>query len=480
MNDPPRISVAIPILNERQIIPQLLSRTFAVLDAQPGGPHEVVIVDDGSRDGSGELLEAACRDEPRLTVIRLSRNFGHQAVLGAALDYVQGDVVVLMDGDLQDAPEYIPEFVAEYLLGHDVVYAQRIKRKEPLWLRLCYRLFYGCIARLAQIELPRQAGDFGLMLRLRRRRAAAVTRTASLLARTARWVGFRQASVLVERERRFAGRSKYSLCKLIRLALDGIFSFSVVPLRAAAACGALATLVSLAFVAYAVVAKLLFDQAPRGFTALLVAMVFLSGVQLLFLGILGEYLGRIYEQVKQRPHYVIQRIVRHTCRPTTPKPIDSCTSNIGGGAREHYVLSALERHGVRAGGRILDVGCGDGLFFPQLARYGTVEGIEADATLISDAASRQWPGARGSLRRQLSARSPLPVGVDAGRVGALGGSVRRTAARVTVADTGRHAADHGARVPRAVDSARRPEPTLHTLHAPHLRPTGMRSGHARG
>ena len=165
MHEAPRISVAIPVFNERDTIPQLLQRTFAMLDAQPGGPHEVVIVDDGSSDGSLELLEAASQSEPRLAVVSLSRNFGHQAALGAALDHVQGDVVVLMDGDLQDAPEYIPEFVAEYQLGYDVVYAQRTKRKEPLWLRLCYRLFYSGMARLAHIELPREAGDFGLMSR---------------------------------------------------------------------------------------------------------------------------------------------------------------------------------------------------------------------------------------------------------------------------------------------------------------------------
>ena len=144
-----RALVAIPIYNEQEVIPTLIERTMAVMDSLPGGPHELVFVDDGSSDQSHAMLcDAADRDE-RIRVVRFSRNFGHQAAFGAALDHVTGDVVVLMDGDLQDAPEYIPEFIAEYQLGNDVVYAERTKRKEPLWLRACYRAFYWVIARSA-------------------------------------------------------------------------------------------------------------------------------------------------------------------------------------------------------------------------------------------------------------------------------------------------------------------------------------------
>jgi polyisoprenyl-phosphate glycosyltransferase len=327
----PRISVAIPIYNEEAIIPELLRRTLAVLDGLPGGPHEIVIVDDGSSDLSSHVLQQFVDHEPRLTVVRLSRNFGHQAALGAALDHVTGDAVVLMDGDLQDAPEYIPEFVHEFRLGSDVVYAIRTGRKEPLWLRACYRAFYWLIARMAHVQLPENAGDFGLLSR----------RVVELLRQTPErhrywrglrsWVGFQQTGVRVQRDARHAGRSKYNLRKLIGLALDGILSFSVFPLRAAAACGMLAVLSALAYAVYAVAAKLLWTQSPQGFTSLLVAMVFLCGIQLVFLGLIGEYIGRIYEQVKQRPFYVVRQILRHPCKAAMPKPTNACTESTGGG-----------------------------------------------------------------------------------------------------------------------------------------------------
>ena len=333
MNQSPKVSVATPIYNERETIPALLERTLGVLDALPGGPHEMVFVDDGSSDGSHEMLCEAAAQDSRLTVVKFSRNFGHQAALGAALDHVTGDVIVLMDGDLQDAPEYIPEFINEYLLGHDVVYAERTKRKEPFWLRACYRAFYWLIARSADVSMPQGAGDFGLMSR----RVVDTMRLSPERHRYWRglrsWAGFRQVGVKVERDARFAGKSKYSLRKLVGLAFDGIFSFTVVPLRCASICGAAAVCLAMVFAAYSVFARLFLAQIPQGFTALIVAMVFLSGVQLLFLGIIGEYIGRIYEQVKLRPLYVIDRITRQSCSRTTPASTEICTSDTGGGGR---------------------------------------------------------------------------------------------------------------------------------------------------
>ena len=161
----PRVSLAIPVYNEEEVVPELLRRTTAVLDSLPGGPHEIVLADDGSSDRTLELLEKAAEQDDRLVVIALSRNFGHQTALTAALDYVTGDVAILMDGDLQDPPEAVPTLLDAYQQGYDVVYVRRVNRKEAWWLRLCYHLFYRVLAALSATQLPLDAGDFGLMSR---------------------------------------------------------------------------------------------------------------------------------------------------------------------------------------------------------------------------------------------------------------------------------------------------------------------------
>jgi len=332
---PPRVSIAVPVHNEETVVPELLQRTLTVLDALPGGPHELVLVDDGSTDGTRELLDAAASADPRVVAVTLSRNFGHQAALGAALDYVTGDAVVMMDGDLQDRPEMIPRLVEEFRRGYDVVYARRIKRKENLLLRACYWLYYRLMSSLAEVDVPRDAGDFGLLSRtvvdLLRRSPERHRYWRGLRS----WVGFRQIGIPIERDARHSGRSKYSARKLLKLALDGIFSFSVFPLRAATLAGGVTVAASLAFAAYSVAAKLLFDESPRGFTALIVGISFLSGVQLLFLGVVGEYVGRIYEQVKQRPLYIVAKASREPWTETTRPGTEICTSNIGGGEPEN-------------------------------------------------------------------------------------------------------------------------------------------------
>jgi dolichol-phosphate mannosyltransferase len=306
---PPRVSVAIPLYNEEEVLPELYRRVRDVLAELPGDGHEIVFVDDGSSDGTFEILEAIAAIDPHVRAARLSRNFGHQAALTAALDQVAGDVVVLMDGDLQDVPEAIPTFLAKHAEGFDVVYAIRRQRKEGLLKRACYAAFYRIISRMSEIELPRDAGDFSL---LSRRVVDEIRRSPErhrYLRGLRSWVGFRQVGVEVNRDARSAGDSKYSARKLLKLAFDGIFSFSVLPLRVATMVGALVVLGSAAFAAYATFVHLFFSRSPQGFTALIVAVVFLAGVQLLFLGLCGEYIGRIYEQVKQRPQYVLDRIV---------------------------------------------------------------------------------------------------------------------------------------------------------------------------
>jgi polyisoprenyl-phosphate glycosyltransferase len=303
----PRVSVAIPIYNEEAVVPELVRRTTAVLDSLPGGPHEVVFVNDGSSDGTLGMLEAAAERDPRIVVVELSRNFGHQIALAAAIDQVSGDVVVLMDGDLQDPPEAIPSLVDHYQQGYDVVYAQRVNRKEPWWLRMCYYIFYRLLAALSSIELPLDSGDFGLMSRRVVDEIRAMPEHHRYLRGLRTWVGFRQIGIPIERAARHAGRTKYSPLKLLKLASDGIFAFSIVPLRAAAILGAIAIICSVLFALYSIYAKF-WLRVPQGFTALIFVITFLSGMNLFFLGIIGEYVGRVYEEAKARPHYVVRRV----------------------------------------------------------------------------------------------------------------------------------------------------------------------------
>jgi polyisoprenyl-phosphate glycosyltransferase len=307
MNSAFRLSIAIPLHNEETVLPELLRRTLAALDQIAGGPHEVVFVDDGSSDRTFSLLEEAARQDSRIRAISLSRNFGHQAALTAALDHVSGDATVVMDGDLQDIPEVIPQFVERYHQGYDVVYAQRVRRREPWPLRLCYFVFYRMMATLSDVQLPLDSGDFGLMSRRVIDQLRRMPEHHRYLRGMRSWVGFRQTGLAVEREERHSGKSKYSLLRLLKLATDGIFAFSIVPIRAAALLGAAVIAASMLYVLYALYYRFFLQQSPQGFTALIATVTFLSGVLLFFLGVIGEYVGRIYEEIKARPIYVIER-----------------------------------------------------------------------------------------------------------------------------------------------------------------------------
>lgn len=304
-----RLSIAIPVLNEEAVLPELIRRVTGVLDGIAGGPHEVVFVDDGSTDATRSILAQAQDADRRIRAVLLSRNFGHQVAISAALDHVRGNVIVVMDGDLQDAPEEIPRFLALHDQGFDVVYARRTARKEGWLLRACYFVFYRAFARLSRVNIPIDAGDFALMSR----RVVDAIRSAPERNRYLRglraWAGFRQQGMAVERAARTAGESKYSYRALFRLALDGLFAFSIVPIRAAMFLGAVTIVIALGFVLYAIYAKVVLDRSPQGFTAIILITTFLSGVILFFLGVVGEYVGRVYEETKGRPLYVIDRVL---------------------------------------------------------------------------------------------------------------------------------------------------------------------------
>jgi glycosyltransferase involved in cell wall biosynthesis len=324
MSSAPRVSLAIPVFNEEAVVPELIRRTTAVLDSLPGGPHEIVLVDDGSSDRTLQLLEQAAETDPRIVLVSLSRNFGHQTALGAALDQVSGDVAVLLDGDLQDPPEAVPTLLDWYRQGYDVVYVRRTNRKESWWLRACYYLFYRLLAALSSVQLPLDAGDFGLMSRRVITEMRRMPEQHRYLRGLRTWVGFRQIGIPMERSARHAGRTKYSPLKLLKLASDGIFAFSIAPLRAAAVLGAGAIGLSSLFALYSLYAKFRM-HSPQGFTALILAIMFFSGINLFFLGIIGEYVGRVYEETKGRPHYVVLKIIRRNATDGREEKNDPAT-----------------------------------------------------------------------------------------------------------------------------------------------------------
>ncbi len=319
MKTSPRISVVIPLHNEESSLPELLRRVRGVLHPLAGGPHQIVLVDDGSTDRTWEITEREARSDPRVLAVGLSRNFGHQAALTAGLDHATGDAVVVMDGDLQDPPEAIPEFVARSLEGYDVVYAQRVRRKEPWWLRLCYFVFYRAMAKLSDINMPLDAGDFGLMSRRVVDQLNAMREHHRYLRGLRSWVGFRQIGIPVERAARHSGKSQYGMIGLLKLASDAVFAFSAIPIRAASLLGAAAAVLAVVSSIYALWIGIFFHRVVPGWASLVLLVAFLSGMLLLFMGIIGEYVARIYEEVKARPLYLVARTA---CagHETTAKP----------------------------------------------------------------------------------------------------------------------------------------------------------------
>lgn len=314
-----RLSVAVPLFNEGLLVEELIRRLGLVLERTPGGPHEMVFVDDGSSDSTLEQLRQAAREDSRIGIVSLSRNFGHQAAISAALDHVHGDVVVTMDGDLQDEPEMIPRLLETFHKGYDVVYARRTRRKESWWLRLSYFLFYRVLAGISDLRLPVDAGDFSAMSRRVVDEIVRAPERQRYLRGLRTWAGFDQIGIDVERAERPRGESKYGTGKLLQLAFNGIFAFSLVPLRAATILGGVTILLSSAFSAYSLWAKFFLDRSPQGFTAIILVISFVTGVMLFFLGVIGEYVGRVYEEVKGRPLYVVDFV--HRARRTEKEDV---------------------------------------------------------------------------------------------------------------------------------------------------------------
>ena len=304
------LSVVIPCFNEELVLPATHERLSRAVSAIDGLDHELIFIDDGSRDQTFRLLTEIQSRDSHVRVLRLSRNFGHQIAVTAGLEVAAGDVIVVIDADLQDPPEVIAEMIDLWRQGNHVVYGIRATRAgESRFKLMTAKAFYRIINRFSDTPMPVDTGDFRLMDRKVVDVLLAMPERGRFLRGMVSWIGFRQAPLAYERQPRGAGRTKYSLFRMIQFALDGILSFSVLPLRLAALTGLVAIGFALAGIVMAVVVRLLrlYDlRLGRGWASLFVAVLFMGGVQLLSLGVMGEYLGRIYTEVKRRPLYAVQ------------------------------------------------------------------------------------------------------------------------------------------------------------------------------
>jgi glycosyltransferase involved in cell wall biosynthesis len=302
-----RLSVVVPCFNEQDVIATTHARLAAALRAIPGADPEIIYVDDGSRDRTLELLRGIAASDASVRVIALSRNFGHQKGITAGLESAAGDAVVLIDADLQDPPEVIGEFVSRWRAGVDVAYGVRRHREGESGFKLfTAHLYYRLMGRVSDHEIPFDAGDFRLLDRAVVDALSRMPERDRFMRGMIAWIGFRQEAVQYDRAARAAGETKYPFRRMVRFALDGMFSFSATPLRVATYFGFFASGLAVIGVVYAFALRLSTDTAVPGWATLLIAVLFLGGVQLVSLGVIGEYIARIYGEVKERPLYLVR------------------------------------------------------------------------------------------------------------------------------------------------------------------------------
>ncbi len=305
------IAIVIPVFNEEAVLPELFARLTALFDSNPGVRWSAVLTNDGSRDRSVELIAQKSAADPRFVLVELSRNFGFQAAISAGLATALdngAEALVMMDADLQDPPELIPELVAKWRAGAEVVLAVRRSRQETGLRRVCMDLFHGFFGAVADQKMDPNTGTFSLLDRT----AAAAVRQLPERNRyfpgLRSWVGFKTGEVLYDRQGRAAGQPQQTMLRLLRYALDGVFSFSYLPLRALTYTGIFIALLGFAAAVFYAVRRLVgIETAPTGYTTLVTIVLFLGGVQLIGIGVLGEYLARVYDEVKQRPPYIVRR-----------------------------------------------------------------------------------------------------------------------------------------------------------------------------
>ncbi|MBD1904157.1 glycosyltransferase family 2 protein [Funiculus sociatus GB2-A5] len=305
----PKYSLVIPVYNEENTLPELYRRISELME-RLDDQAELILVNDGSKDRSLELLRDLHERDPRVCYLSLARNFGHQIAVTAGLNYVRGEVIVILDADLQDPPELIPDMVEKWRQGYHVVYAKRTQRQKESWFkRFTAYIFYRLLKQLADVDIPTDTGDFCLMDRQVVDVLNSMPERDRYIRGMRSWIGFQQTAVYFQRHPRFAGEVKYTFSKSLSLAINGLVSFSKVPLRISTYVGLLAAVAAIFMGLLVIYWRIFVPQSPlTGFTIILVAIFFLGAVQLVSIGILGEYIGRIYEEVKGRPLYTLSEV----------------------------------------------------------------------------------------------------------------------------------------------------------------------------
>lgn len=302
----PDLSIAVPFYNEEKNINEFFKRLLPVL-TNLKKTYEIVAVDDGSSDNTLSELVELQKKHKHIKIVSLTRNFGHEPAVTAALDNTEGEVVVLMDGDLQDAPEFIPKMLEKLNEGYDVVYAQHDKRNDPALRKFFFKTFYVFMNKFSSYKVPLEAGAFSAMRRPVVDVLTSLTERNRYVAGLRAWVGFNQIGVPYEKQARIAGKAPQTFSKLLKMGLDALFSFSYVPLRIATLLGLLVSVIAFIAIINVLLQKLVFGTAILGWASPLVSILFIGGVQLIILGIIGEYLARIYDEVKKRPYYVVSK-----------------------------------------------------------------------------------------------------------------------------------------------------------------------------
>ncbi len=306
MTDKIIFSIVAPVFNESATLPEFYRRISATMEAL-GEPWELVVIDDGSRDNSAEIMRDLARKDPHIRPVIFARNFGHQLAVTAGLDYSRGQAVVIIDSDLQDPPEVIPDLIAKWREGFEVVYAVRTEREGETWFKLfTASLFYRLIYRITEVDIPRDTGDFRLLDRKVVNVLNQMRERHRFLRGMSVWVGFRQTGVDYKRRARFAGETKYPLKKMIKFASDAITGFSYLPLQIATYIGFISAIISILAIPFVIIMRLTVSHGFLGQATTLISVLFLGGVQLICLGILGEYLGRLYDEAKGRPLYIVR------------------------------------------------------------------------------------------------------------------------------------------------------------------------------